>query len=247
MNKKLRSVFAVFTALVMVLSFTACGKTDSDNKSGETGKKTESKADEAKKVADEFLKDISKFKFKDAAELMDEDGDVEDLSDVNGVDDLVKLGLEEANSAAGNLSQYGLADDFLEKAVRKAFGFYSIDYEITDAKEKDDKTVEVDFKIAAEKPDMKVLENPAEKYASEMQQYAESLAGSLSASPTEEEKAKLTGKVIEHVYDLAFDDIEKNLIKDDIKGTFVLEEKDGKWIIIADDSDLDDIANWFEE
>ena len=46
---------------------------------------------------------------------------------------------------------------------------------------------------------------------------------------------------------MAFDEIEKNLIKDDIKGTLVLEEKDGKWIIIADDSDLDDIANWFEE
>ena len=246
MNKKLKSIVSVLTALVIALSFTACKKTDTDNNSDKTSKTEasadkakESNADKAKKAAEEFLDAVSEFKFKDASELIDNNDVFEEAKDVNSFDELIEVALKESDTDLGELEQYGLDADFFKNMLKKSLGLYKMKYEIGDEKETDDNTVEVEYKIAIDIPDMDILSDPATKYADEMQKYAESLASSVSANPTDAEKKEIISKTITHVYDLAFEDMKDSVDTKDIKGTLVLEENDGEWIISESDSDVD--------
>ena len=230
MNRKLKSVFAVFTALVMVLSFAACGKTD----------KTAANADEAKKVADEFLNDISKLKFKDASEIMDDAKVFEDYKDINGTDDLVKLILKDVDM--DGLEQVGVDAGYVEEQTKKQLELLSIEYEITDSEAKDDKTVEVKFKMTCTGPKDDAFDAVGTKYSKEAEEYIEEHRNELSANPTEEEVKALNAKALEYINDLAMEDAKENPETTNADGKLVLKNEDGKWIICADDSDLDDMA-----
>lgn len=219
-KKRLKKFLALALAATAVFSFAACGQPG--------GKKS---VDEAKKVADEFLKDYSEFKIEDAAALFDGEIDLDMFSGVNSKEEFAKAYSKNITLTSKQKSQ-GVTEDFIKEQCEKITDMMDIEYEIKDTKENDDKTVEISVEVKYAKPDFDLTSsgNYAEKAAKEV---------GLSNESTADEIDEKMGEVYKKTFELMIEDMEDSVSEKTADGVLILKEKDGKWLIDKDNSKID--------
>ena len=197
-----------------------------------TGKVSEkNNAEEAKKVAEEFLDDYSEFKLDDAAKLFDGEIDLGLFSGVNSKDEFTKAYSKNLKPTAKQKSQ-GITEEFVVEQCGKITDMMDIKCEITDAKETDDNTVEVTFEAKLTKPDFNLISknNYAEKAAKEV-----GFDNNLTADDADEKM----GEVYKKSFELMIEDLEESVEEKTADGVIVLKQDGDKWVIDKNDSKID--------
>lgn len=221
MGKKIKLISLMITAVIMVLSFSACG----DNS-----------AEEVKNTAEAFCSDFDKFKFKDAAQYLDEIDDSSELAEINGTKDLENMMMENMNINKETMEQSGMSEDVINKFAKKLVKMLSVKHNINAVEKKDNNTYEVKVEFSMSAPDFDI-DFSSDKYEKEVEDYLINECG-LSDSSTQEEAMKYVPKAVEHVFDIMLEDLEDSVEEESKDATLVFVNNNGKWLISASKSEI---------